>query len=124
MIVNEAGASVYSASKLATEEFPGFDVGQRSAVSIARRLQGPAGRAGEDRPQVHRCRPVPARSEPEAPGRGAGLCGGGFVNRVGVDLNTASVSLLEHISGISITIAKISWPTGRKTGPLLIGSSF
>ncbi len=61
MIVSEAGASVYSASKLAAEEFPEYDVNLRSAVSIARQLAGPAGRAGEDRPQGHRRRPVSAR---------------------------------------------------------------
>ena len=68
MIVNEAGASVYSASKLAAEEFPQFDVNLRSAVSIARRLQDPPGRAGEDRPQGHRRGSVPARHAPGPPG--------------------------------------------------------
>ena len=84
IIVNEAGASVYSASKLATEEFPNFDVGQRSAVSIARRLQDPLAEL--------------VKIDPKS----IGDC----VNKVGVDLNTASASLLEYISGISKTIAK------------------
>ncbi len=70
VIVNEAGASVYSASKLATEEFPNFDVGQRSAASIARRIQDPPSGAGEDRSQIHRCGAVPARYEPKEAGRG------------------------------------------------------
>ena len=60
VIVNEAGASVYSASKLATEEFPNFDVGQRSAASIARRLQDPLAELVKIDPQVHRCRAVSA----------------------------------------------------------------
>ncbi len=106
IIVNEAGASVYSASKLATEEFPQFDVGQRSAVSIARRLQDPlaelvkidpksigVGQYQHDMNQKHLS---------EALGNVVEDC----VNKVGVDLNTASASLLEYISGISKTIAK------------------
>ncbi|MEY8395410.1 Tex family protein [Lachnospiraceae bacterium 45-P1] len=106
IIVNEAGASVYSASKLATEEFPQFDVGQRSAVSIARRLQDPlaelvkidpksigVGQYQHDMNQKHLS---------EALGNVVEDC----VNKVGVDLNTASASLLEYISGISKVIAK------------------
>ena len=106
IITNEAGASVYSASKLATEEFPNFDVGQRSAVSIARRLQDPlaelvkidpksigVGQYQHDMNQKHLS---------EALGNVVEDC----VNKVGVDLNTASASLLEYISGISKTIAK------------------
>ena len=65
IIVNEAGASVYSASKLATEEFPNFDVGQRSAASIARRLQDPLAELVKNRSEIHRSRSVPARHEPE-----------------------------------------------------------
>ncbi len=106
VIVNEAGASVYSASKLATEEFPEFDVGQRSAASIARRLQDPLAEL--------------VKIEPKAIGVGQyqhdmnqkkleetlhGVVED-CVNRVGVDLNTASVSLLSYISGISKTVAK------------------
>ena len=104
-IVSEAGASVYSASKLATEEFPEFDVGQRSAASIARRLQDPLAEL--------------VKIDPKAIGVGqyqhdmnqkklAEVLGGTVedcVNRVGVDLNTASASLLEYVSGISKTIA-------------------
>ncbi len=106
IIVNEAGASVYSASKLATEEFPNYDVGQRSAVSIARRLQDPlselvkidpksigVGQYQHDMNQKHLSEALTGVVETA-------------VNRVGVDLNTASASLLEYISGITKTIAK------------------
>ncbi len=106
VIVNEAGASVYSASKLASEEFPKFDVGQRSATSIARRLQDPLAEL--------------VKIEPKAIGVGqyqhdmnqkklSGALSGvveDCVNKVGVDLNTASAPLLSYISGISQTIAK------------------
>jgi uncharacterized protein len=106
IIVNEAGASVYSASKLATEEFPNFDVGQRSAASIARRLQDPLAEL--------------VKIDPKAIGVGQyqhdmnqkklneALTGvvENCVNKVGVDLNTASASLLEYISGISKPMAK------------------
>ena len=64
LVVSEAGASVYSASELASKELPTMDVSLRGAVSIARRVQDPAGRAGEDRPEEHRRRPVPARRQP------------------------------------------------------------
>ncbi|MCR5667591.1 MAG: RNA-binding transcriptional accessory protein [Lachnospiraceae bacterium] len=106
VIVNEAGASVYSASKLATEEFPNFDVGQRSAASIARRLQDPLAEL--------------VKIDPKSIGVGQyqhdmnqkklseALTGvvETAVNQVGVDLNTASYSLLEYVSGINKTIAK------------------
>lgn len=106
IIVNEAGASVYSASKLATEEFPSFDVGQRSAASIARRLQDPLAEL--------------VKIDPKSIGVGqyqhdmnqkklSEVLGGvveDCVNKVGVDLNTASASLLEYISGISKAVAK------------------
>lgn len=106
IIVNEAGASVYSASKLATEEFPNFDVGQRSAASIARRLQDPLAEL--------------VKIDPKSIGVGqyqhdmnqkklndtlSGVVES-CVNRVGVDLNTASASLLSYISGITSAIAK------------------
>ena len=81
MIVSEAGASVYSASPLAAEEFPEYDVNLRSAVSIARRLQDPPGGAGEDRPQGHRRGPVPARHAAQAAGRGPLRRGGGLRQR-------------------------------------------
>ncbi|KMW24147.1 Tex family protein [Enterocloster citroniae] len=106
VIVNEAGASVYSASKLATEEFPAFDVGQRSAVSIARRLQDPlselvkidpksigVGQYQHDMNQKHLGETLEGVVED-------------CVNKVGVDLNTASASLLEYVSGINKTLAK------------------
>lgn len=106
VIVNEAGASVYSASKLATEEFPNFDVGQRSAASIARRLQDPlaelvkidpksigVGQYQHDMNQKNLSEALQGVVESS-------------VNRVGVDLNTASASLLEYIAGISKAIAK------------------
>lgn len=106
VIVNEAGASVYSASKLATEEFPNFDVGQRSSASIARRLQDPLAEL--------------VKIDPKSIGVGQyqhdmnqkklsdALSGvvEDCVNKVGVDLNTASASLLEYISGITKVIAK------------------
>ena len=106
IIVNEAGASVYSASKLATEEFPNFDVGQRSAASMARRLQDPLAEL--------------VKIDPKAIGVGqyqhdmnqkkldTTLSGvvEDCVNKVGVDVNTASAPLLEHISGITKTLAK------------------
>ena len=106
VIVNEAGASVYSASKLATEELPNFDVGQRSAASIARRLQDPLAEL--------------VKSDPMSIGGGQyqhdmnqkklsdALSGvvEDSVNKVGVDLNTASASLLEYVSGINKTIEK------------------
>lgn len=106
VIVNEAGASVYSASKLATEEFPNFDVGQRSSASIARRIQDPlaelvkidpksigVGQYQHDMNQKKLSETLTGVVED-------------CVNKVGVDLNTASASLLEYISGISKTIAK------------------
>lgn len=106
VIVNEAGASVYSASKLATEEFPSFDVGQRSAASIARRLQDPlaelvkidpkaigVGQYQHDMNQKKLTEALDAVVEDSA-------------NQVGVDLNTASAPLMEHISGITKTLAK------------------
>ena len=106
VIVNEAGASVYSASKLAAEEFPDFDVAQRSAVSIARRLQDPlaelvkidpksigVGQYQHDMNQKHLSDALQGVVED-------------CVNKVGVDLNTASASLLEYVSGINKTIAK------------------
>lgn len=106
VIVNEAGASVYSASKLAAEEFPQFDVGQRSAVSIARRLQDPlselvkidpksigVGQYQHDMNQKHLGETLEGVVED-------------CVNKVGVDLNTASASLLEYVSGINKTLAK------------------
>lgn len=106
IIVNEAGASVYSASKLATEEFPNFDVGQRSATSIARRLQDPLAELVKIDPKSigvgQYQHDMNQKKLSEALGGVVEDC----VNKVGVDLNTASASLLEYISGISKTIAK------------------
>ncbi len=106
IIVNEAGASVYSASKLATEEFPNFDVGQRSATSMARRLQDPLAELVKIDPKSigvgQYQHDMNQKKLSEALGGVVEDC----VNKVGVDLNTASASLLEYISGISKTIAK------------------
>jgi len=106
IIVNEAGASVYSASKLATEEFPNFDVGQRSAASIARRLQDPLAELVKIDPKAigvgQYQHDMNQKKLSEALSGVVEDC----VNKVGVDLNTASASLLEYISGISKVIAK------------------
>ncbi len=106
IIVNEAGASVYSASKLATEEFPDFDVAQRSAVSIARRLQDPLAELVKIDPKSigvgQYQHDMNQKNLDEALAGVVEDC----VNRVGVDLNTASASLLEYISGISKAVAK------------------
>ena len=106
VIVNEAGASVYSASKLAAEEFPEFDVNLRSAVSIARRLQDPLAELVKIDPKAigvgqyqHDC---PQKRLDEALGAVVEDC----VNAVGVDINTASVSLLQKVSGLTPTTAK------------------
>lgn len=106
IIVNEAGASVYSASKLATEEFPNFDVGQRSAASIARRLQDPLAELVKIDPKSigvgQYQHDMNQKKLSEALTGVVEDC----VNKVGVDLNTASASLLEYISGITKAIAK------------------
>ena len=106
IITNEAGASVYSASKLATEEFPQFDVGQRSAVSIARRLQDPLAELVKIDPKSigvgQYQHDMNQKKLSEALGNVVEDC----VNSVGVDLNTASASLLEYVSGVSKAIAK------------------
>jgi uncharacterized protein len=105
VIVNEAGASVYSASKLATEEFPNFDVGQRSAASIARRLQDPLAELVKIDPKSigvgQYQHDMNQKKLSEALSGVVEDC----VNKVGVDLNTASVSLLEYVSGVNKTIA-------------------
>lgn len=114
VIVNEAGASVYSASKLATEEFPQFDVGQRSAASIARRLQDPLAELVKIDPKSigvgQYQHDMNQKNLSEALQGVVETC----VNKVGVDLNTASAPLLAYISGINKTIAKISWHIGRR----------
>ena len=106
IITNEAGASVYSASKLATEEFPNFDVGQRSAASIARRLQDPLAELVKIDPKSigvgQYQHDMNQKKLSEALSGVVEDC----VNKVGVDLNTASAPLLSYISGVSGTIAK------------------
>lgn len=106
VIVNEAGASVYSASKLATEEFPEFDVGQRSAASIARRLQDPLAELVKIEPKAigvgQYQHDMNKKKLEEALSNVVEDC----VNKVGVDLNTASAPLLSYVSGINGTIAK------------------
>ena len=106
VIVNEAGASVYSASKLATQEFPNFDVGQRSAASIARRLQDPLAELVKIEPRSIGVGQYQHDMNQKRLGQVLGGVVEDCVNRVGVDLNTASAALLEYISGINKTIAK------------------
>ena len=106
MIVSEAGASVYSASKLATEEFPNFDVGQRSAASIARRLQDPLSELVKIDPKAIGVGQYQHDMNQKKLGEQLGNVVEDCVNNVGVDLNTASASLLEYISGINKTMAK------------------
>ncbi len=106
VVVNEAGASVYSASKLATEEFPQFDVGQRSAASIARRLQDPLAELVKIDPKSIGVGQYQHDMNQKKLGDTLGGVVEDCVNRVGVDLNTASASLLEYISGITKVIAK------------------
>jgi uncharacterized protein len=106
VIVNEAGASVYSASKLATEEFPNFDVGQRSAASMARRLQDPLAELVKIDPKSIGVGQYQHDMNQKKLGEALGGVVEDCVNRVGVDLNTASASLLEYVSGISKAIAK------------------
>ena len=106
VIVNEAGASVYSASKLATEEFPNFDVGQRSAASIARRLQDPLAELVKSDPKSIGVGQYQHDMNQKKLSEALNGVVEDSVNKVGVDLNTASASLLEYISGINKTIAK------------------
>ena len=106
VITNEAGASVYSASKLATEEFPNFDVGQRSAASIARRLQDPLAELVKIDPKSIGVGQYQHDMNQKKLGEALSGVVEDCVNRVGVDLNTASVSLLEYVSGVSKAIAK------------------
>lgn len=106
VIVNEAGASVYSASKLATEEFPNFDVGQRSAASIARRLQDPLAELVKIDPKSIGVGQYQHDMNQKKLSEALSHVVEDSVNRVGVDLNTASVPLLEYVSGISKPIAK------------------
>ena len=106
IITNEAGASVYSASKLATEEFPNFDVGQRSAASIARRVQDPLAELVKIDPKAIGVGQYQHDMNQKKLGEALHGVVEDCVNKVGVDLNTASASLLEYISGVSKTVAK------------------
>lgn len=106
VIVNEAGASVYSASKLATEEFPSFDVGQRSAASIARRLQDPLAELVKIDPKAIGVGQYQHDMNQKKLTEALDAIVEDSVNQVGVDLNTASAPLMEHISGITKTLAK------------------
>ena len=106
VIVNEAGASVYSASKLASEEFPKFDVGQRSAASIARRLQDPLAELVKIDPKSIGVGQYQHDMNQKKLGESLNGVVEECVNKVGVDLNTASAPLLSYISGISSAIAK------------------
>ena len=106
VITNEAGASVYSASKLATEEFPNFDVGQRSATSIARRVQDPLAELVKIEPKAIGVGQYQHDMNQKQLTEALGGVVEATVNKVGVDLNTASASLLSYISGISGAIAK------------------
>lgn len=106
VITNEAGASVYSASKLATDEFPNFDVGQRSATSIARRVQDPLAELVKIDPKSIGVGQYQHDMNQKKLGEALSGVVEDCVNKVGVDLNTASASLLEYISGISKAIAK------------------
>lgn len=106
VIVNEAGASVYSASKLATEEFPNFDVGQRSAASIARRLQDPLAELVKIDPKSIGVGQYQHDMNQKKLSEALGGVVEDSVNRVGVDLNTASASLLEYVSGVTKVIAR------------------
>ncbi len=106
VIVNEAGASVYSASKLATEEFPNFDVGQRSAASIARRLQDPLAELVKIDPRSIGVGQYQHDMNQKKLSEALGGVVEDSVNRVGVDLNTASASLLEYVSGVTKVIAR------------------
>ena len=106
VITNEAGASVYSASKLAAEDFPHFDVGQRSAASIARRVQDPLAELVKIDPKAIGVGQYQHDMNQKKLGDTLGGVVEDCVNRVGVELNTASASLLEYVSGINKTLAK------------------
>ncbi len=106
VIVNEAGASVYSASALASEEFPNYNVGERSAISIARRLQDPLAELVKIDPKSIGVGQYQHDMNQKKLGESLDNVVEKSVNNVGVDLNTASVSLMEHVSGISKSVAK------------------
>ena len=116
VITNEAGASVYSASKLATEEFPNFDVGQRSAASIARRLQDPLAELVKIDPKSIGVGQYQHDMNQKKLGEALSGVVEDCVNRVGVDLNTASVSNM--CPGSARPSLRTSWHTGKKTAVL------
>ena len=116
VITNEAGASVYSASKLATEEFPNFDVGQRSAVSIARRVQDPLAELVKIDPKSIGVGQYQHDMNQKKLGEALHGVVEDCVNRVGVDLNTASASLLEYISASAKLLPVISWAYREENG--------
>lgn len=118
MVVSEAGASVYSASKLGAEEFPQFDVSLRSAVSIARRLQDPLAELVKIDPKAIGVGQYQHDMPPKEMDAALGGVVEDCVNKVGVDLNTASQSLLSYVAGINAAVAKISYCIVRKTVPL------
>ena len=124
MIVNEAGASVYSASKLATEEFPNFDVGQRSAASIARRLQDPLAELVKIEPKSIGVGQYQHDMNQKKLGEALSGVVEDCVNKVGVDLNTASASLLEYTLEFQRPLPKISSHTEKKTDVFQTADSF
>ena len=124
VIVNEAGASVYSASKLATEEFPQFDVGQRSAVSIARRLQDPLAELVKIDPKSIGVGQYQHDMNQKRLGEALEGVVEDCVNRVGVDLNTASPALWSMCPASARRWRKILWPTGKRTGLSRAAGSF
>ena len=122
-IVNEAGASVYSASELASQEYPDLDVTVRGAMSLGRRLQDPLAELVKIPPQSIGVGQYQHDLDQAELSRTLGHVVEDVVNRVGVDVNTASASLLGYVSGITPSVAKTSWPTARKTAPLPIAAS-
>ncbi len=115
---------MYSASKLATEEFPDFDVAQRSAVSIARRIQDPLAELVKIEPKAIGVGQYQHDMNQKRLSETLGGVVEDCVNKVGVDLNTASASLLEYISGISKRLPKILFPTEKKTVVLITESNY
>ena len=124
IMVNEAGASVYSASKLATEEFPDLDVSIRSAISLARRLQDPLAELVKIEPKAIGVGQYQHDMNQKKLGEALGGVVEDCVNSVGVDLNTASPALLSYVSGVSGTVAKNILPIEKKMASLITENSF
>ena len=124
IIANEAGASVYSASKLGAEEFPDYDVSLRSAVSIGRRIQDPLAELVKIDPKSIGVGQYQHDMNQKRLGEALSGVVEDCVNSVGVDLNTASPALLSYVAGIHATVAKISLNIGRSMGNLLPEGSF